>query len=289
MKAATKTKAEPALSEEESKLLQACLTIFQSTLSLPEAQLSAAIQNVKGSLYEKDYQRAFGTELNCKAYCARWIPSRALIYRRLLSELEFPPEQISQRQWILLGGGPGSEMLALASLAASTLHTVAIDSADWSACHQDYLEHYETAQSQLKITADLRQLDVLDATAFAQTLSALPVHEGPRFFTLFFTLHELLLASRAKTVAMLRQLTDACRPGDHLLVVESASLGTVSLGEREYSLTWLLEHLLSGDWQQDETMRKDKEWYRLPTEAALKVYPLKLENSRVLTRLFKRV
>lgn len=298
------------LSSEEVSLLKACAEIFAPTLALPENTLTAAIQQVKSALYDRNYALAFSTDVHCKAYCARWIPSRALIYRRLLSRLEWTPEQVGQTQWILLGGGPGSELLALATLSSptATLHTVAVDSADWSACHQAYLDHFaqeeedndnKTTVRELKtpkLDSTLRQVDMLDATAFSQLLATLPPRphpDAPRFVTLFFTLHELLLASRAKTVAMLRQLTDVCRPRDQLLVVESASLGTVSLGEKktEYSLTWLLEHLLlaAGDWTLESDMSADKEWYRLPTQAALQVYPIKLENTRVLVRLFTKL
>lgn len=279
------------LSMSERSLLLACAKIFQGTLSLSESELSRRIQAVKAALYDRNYALAFSTPENTQAYAARWVPSRALIYRRLFDRLEL---KFQHKQMILLGGGPGSELIALSSLATESsedepLQSIAIDSADWSACYQMYLAYFSDRP---QIQATLQRVDIINATAFQRFLQDLPAPSGSqsRFFTLFFTLHELLLASRPKTVAMFRQLTDATSLGDQLLVVESASLGTVKLGEREYSLTWLLQHLLvsSGEWAMEDHASKDAEWFRLPLEEAQRVYPIKLENSRVLVRLFTR-
>lgn len=300
--------AQQHLLPEERDLLLSCRAIFDSTLSLPSSELHQRIQNVKSALYDKQYELAFSTDVNCRAYCARWVPSRALMYRRLLSQLNLSAEEMSsETQWVLLGGGPGSELLALASLVGSSsaeqhlqaLRTTTIDSADWSPCFADYSNFFSAKVGQEETwTAELKQLDILNAAHQAQLFNSLNNKEEeadrPRFFfTLFFTLHELLLASRASTIGFLRQLTDATKTGDRLLVVESASLGTVKLGtgdaQREYSLTWLLHHLMASEWTFDEDeMCQDSQWFRLPVDEALKVYPLKLENARVLVRLLTR-
>lgn len=288
---------------EERDLLLSCRSIFDSTLSLPSAELHQRIQNVKSALYDRQYELAFSTDVNCRAYCARWVPSRALMYRRLLSQLDLfsTQEDIGEIKWVLLGGGPGSELLALSSLMSTraaepqALHTLTIDSADWSPCYEDYANFFTPKLGRENWTAELQQLDILKPEHQAQLFDSLKGTEPrPRlFFTLFFTLHELLLASRASTIAFLRQLTDSTKTGDRLFVVESASLGTVKLGtgdtQREYSLTWLLKHLMASEWTFDEDeMCMDSQWFRLPVDEALKVYPIKLENARVLVRLLTR-
>ncbi|BGP18690.1 hypothetical protein JCM10213_006911 [Rhodosporidiobolus nylandii] len=126
-------------------------------------------------------------------------------------------------------------------------------------------------------------------------------HPSTRLITILFTISELFLQSRLSTLRLLSSLSSAA-PGTLLLIVESASLGMVPLGKegRMYPLGTLLDHTLcdagaqkgQGNWE--KLKGEDAKWYRMMEGAEDAYNPLgsgervKLENSRVVLRLYRR-
>lgn len=291
---------------------------FLSALSAPTIKAPGfkdLLQAVKGELYNKEYEAAFGTEERREAYAARWVPSRAVIYRRILRESEEIRKVLERREGakvLLLGGGAGSELIAVGAVlsgllpeggeggaaagevanAPNAVEVSVIDSSDWSnviARQQTALvAAYHNLSTHLSVS--FTQGDILDLPA--STAAALP---HTHLVTILFTVTELLLQSRARTLAFFSTLS-ACAPGTLLLIVESASLAVIPVGTggRTYPLATLLDHALAGDKSRedrakwDEVQGVDERWYRM-AGGAEKEYPLKLEGSRVVLRLYRRV
>lgn len=67
---------------------------FLGSLSAPtiaSEKYTANLQEVKGALFDRDYDRAFGSRSKpdwLRAYVARWVPGRALGYRAMLGDVD---------------------------------------------------------------------------------------------------------------------------------------------------------------------------------------------------------
>ncbi|KAH9906630.1 hypothetical protein F4778DRAFT_588298 [Xylariomycetidae sp. FL2044] len=79
--------ARDPVSPGELKHQQTLLDIFSTTFSavLQEDTYGALLQEVKQALYAREFGRAFGREDYLEVYAARWSPTRALCYRRVLA------------------------------------------------------------------------------------------------------------------------------------------------------------------------------------------------------------
>ncbi|GAA6028968.1 hypothetical protein JCM8097_001530 [Rhodosporidiobolus ruineniae] len=130
-----------------------------------------------------------------------------------------------------------------------------------------------------------------------------------RLITLCYTASELLLQSRPSFLRLLSSLSRHSSPGTLFLIVESASLALIPLKSadgtvKEYPLGVLLDHALCGAGNKDgggkdgpwEKLRGEEgKWYRMPDGAEDAYNPVgtrgervKLENSRVVLRLYRR-
>ncbi|KAH7356920.1 hypothetical protein BKA65DRAFT_217610 [Rhexocercosporidium sp. MPI-PUGE-AT-0058] len=101
------------------KLQQLALNVFKDTFPevLASETLQALLQEVKGRLYDRDFDQAFGRKEYLEAYAVRWSPSRALCYQSVLVDLQqhltavFPPCRSGKRigagglHAICFGGG----------------------------------------------------------------------------------------------------------------------------------------------------------------------------------------
>ncbi|GAA5856557.1 hypothetical protein JCM8547_005862 [Rhodosporidiobolus lusitaniae] len=123
---------------------------------------------------------------------------------------------------------------------------------------------------------------------------------SPRLITICFTISELLLQSRASTLRFLSSLSSSSLPGTHLLIIESASLSLIALGSsgQSFPLGGFLDLALCGKKGEKgiwEKLRGEEgKWYRMPIGAEEAYNPVgsgatvKLENTRVLLRLYRR-
>ncbi|KAI8946500.1 hypothetical protein F4801DRAFT_583353 [Xylaria longipes] len=89
-KPAQPTATENCESEEERKRQQTLLNIFGNTFRdvLEADDFAAQLQEVKGALFNRDFEGAFAHESALDVYAARWSPTRALCYARVLHELD---------------------------------------------------------------------------------------------------------------------------------------------------------------------------------------------------------
>ena len=353
--------------------------------TLANSALPTIIQNIKHLLYEKQFLKVFEDETVLQAYAARWVPSRALAFREIMGESEYVVRLLQGRKAgaksgngggtsdtkgkgkgkeestmdvkprnrvVCLGGGAGSEFLALVALVSPENEftefpkdaPVGTASNGESSDDDDDEEDKETRQRQQrqilpacdvhlvdigpyapvvdKFTTSLRstlpsadftetfhQTDILspESTVLEDLLepSIGDVDPSSPLITLFYTLSELFLQSRPATILFLDRLSRAAPRGTLFLVVDSANEEASALGVgkagRSYSLADVLDGLLTAvkpredkegeegpprpRWKRLEGV--DSRWFRLKAGLQEK-YPVKLENSRYWSRLYRK-
>ncbi|KAL2431352.1 hypothetical protein ABEF95_006842 [Exophiala dermatitidis] len=267
------------------ELQQTVFDVFRRAFASDEQQdVKAAIQEVKGHLYQRDFAAAFAKQEYLEAYAFRWSSSRALGYSDIflygnLQEVwqggaacnatGIEPSLTSATTVACIGGGGGAEVAACAVAARtyslSKVDVHAIDIADWSSCLTKLRDTLSTPSAlstyaserakaankplverdQLKVTFSQRDILAMERAELRATLDAV------RLCTIMFTLNELFTSSISRTTALLLALTDIMQPGSWLLVVDSpGSYSEVKLGQgqdaktKQYPMKWLLDHTL---------------------------------------------
>ena len=264
-------------------LQQLMLNVFRDALSLPiDSELKQTIQDVKGHLYNRDFESAFGREDFLLAYALRWSASRALAFANIFAEFDVKyraleaknttaREQTQQdpkcAKILCIGGGAGAEVVALATLASmlplTHLSIVAVDVADWSPVLNKLavtivtppvLSQYASVAKKeanralldpVRFHVEFKKHDILQYSLVE--LGHLVADSS--LVTIMFTLNELFSTSIAKTTDLLLKLTDVMKPESWLLVVDSpGSYSEVTLGKnseaKQYPMKWLLDHTL---------------------------------------------
>ncbi|KAM0790883.1 hypothetical protein ACM66B_004722 [Microbotryomycetes sp. NB124-2] len=316
----------PSLNSYERALLTALHSMARPIMATPS--YNETLQQLKGALFDKDYERAFGGETDDlrMIYSTRWVPARAVIYRRIFQENsraimtaikgkakqsddDDDDDPNSSTRVVMVGGGAGSEVVAFTSwiveklvnegLVVPRLDIVPIDTADWTtvlkAQQAQLSELHPQLDSQVKVT--FLKDDILNLTTSTDKLIN---WSSTRLVTILFTISELFLQSRSKTFQLLSHISKQTLQGTLLLIVESASLALIPVGSsgRNYPVGMLLDGVLTLDKGKQSHERaqweclqsEDAKWYRLPTTEAAQVYPgQQLENTRVVLRLYRKL
>lgn len=293
-----------------------------STITSPD--FVPTIQKIKGLLYEKKWLDAFGDETLLEAYAGRWVPSRVLCFRELLAELddvravlfdeqEAGPSTGPQRRVVSLGGGAGSELLALGALvhgrrilerqkdervSDTKIEWVGVDFGPWTGVLDKFNSALDTLWH-LDLPSTCHQMDLLNPPASsAGPDPLLPLLQQPTsLITLLYTMCELMSQSRPATIRLLHTISDQLAPGGLLLVADSASdIAEFELGSsgRKWPVYMVLDAVMLGmkdaegrsRWEKVES--EDSRWYRLG-EGVGEKWPVKLENTRYWYRLYRRV
>lgn len=193
---------------------------------------------------------------------------------------------------LCIGGGAGSEVLALASFTRelaehnTKLQVTAVDCGDWSMILD---EMGKLIKTRWKMDEDIFKIifkhkDILD------TYGDLPLDEQD-VITCLFTTNELFASSRVKTMSLLAHLSSTCKSGTLLVIAESTgTYSEIQMGTKTYPLELVLDQTLAGRgggaW---ETVRKEQSlWYRVPEESKGK-YSLQIENTHMLVRVYRKV
>ncbi|KAK9487955.1 hypothetical protein V1527DRAFT_253061 [Lipomyces starkeyi] len=230
----------------------------------------------------------------------------------------------NKKNILCIGGGAGGEVLALATLAndlgAKNVNILAIDIAQWDDVFvslrdgirsglgwdkKDKSDDIAKDSIQLKFS----QMDILDAPCYLEGDGAAVLASdgdalGPAgsngssndrvdfgsldIITIMFTTNELFAQSKPKTLTLFRYITDNCKPGTLLLLLESAgSYSHIQVGSKTFPVQFLLDHIMVDDgagW--DKVVHDEAVWFRV--QKGLK-YPLELENMRFFLRLYRRM
>lgn len=85
----------PEQSQDQQLLLDVFRNTFNSVLSAPD-EMNKMLQDIKTALFNREFEKAFGNEDLLDAYAARWSPTRALCYERVLhrASVEFSLEHL---------------------------------------------------------------------------------------------------------------------------------------------------------------------------------------------------
>ncbi|KAK9894653.1 hypothetical protein P389DRAFT_212401 [Cystobasidium minutum MCA 4210] len=279
----------------EAEILSLLTALNQPVMN---AELPATLQAVKAHLYARNYAAAFGQPDYLRAYTARWVSGRALAYRSLFMGIHDLVEESQKRgksnqitRALCIGGGAGSEILALASLTqelsdfGTRLQVTAVDSADWTLILD---EMGSLIKSRWKMNEDtfgliIKHQDILD------TYATLPFQEQD-LITCLYTTNELFSASRVKTMSLLSHLSQVCKEGALLVIAESTgSYSEIQVGTKTYPLELILDQKLAGKNGEWEVVCKDQSlWYRVPEESKGK-YGLQIENTHMLVRVYRKL
>jgi 25S rRNA (uracil2843-N3)-methyltransferase len=360
----------------EELVLRSISSALEKTLR--NSALPTIIQNIKHLLYEKKFLEVFEDETVLEAYASRWVPSRALAFREIMGESEYVVRLLEGRKAgarsqgdvkgkgkgkedeeeqgvqaasprnrvVCLGGGAGSELLALVALVSAENEWTEFpkpvdqtgskddpdDSEDeddsdktdkakrtvFPPCDIHMVDIGPYAPVVNKFTTSLRstlpsadftesfhQTDILssDSDVLADLLEPASDLANPPLVTLFYTLSELFLQSRPATIIFLDKLSRLAPKGTLFLIVDSANEEASALGVgksgRSYSLGDVLDGLLcalkpapdGGEGPPKPRWKKlegvDSRWFRLKAGLQEK-YPVKLENSRYWSRLYRK-
>lgn len=296
---------------QESQLV---LNLFARTFAdgpLANPSLQQNLQIIKGHLFNRDYLAAFSPE-KLPSYAVRWSPSRALLYRAVfetyagsvftadMDEAEVKDQKEEEKgemtKVVCIGGGAGGELVgaaacfaALAAGSKKKLHLTAVDIAEWGEVVDQFLGTVKTSKhygSEGRFDADFRRADILEEGVAEEVVTL-----DTRLLTICFTTNELYTQSRAATTKFFLGLAGKMKKGTLLLVVESAgSWSTVKVGDKVFDMGMLLEHTLLGPKDGDDpawemVKKQDSRWFRLPEGLR---YPLQLEDSRIMVRVFQR-
>jgi 25S rRNA (uracil2843-N3)-methyltransferase len=298
---------------KEEEILSLLTTLNEPIIN---DDLPATLQAIKGALFLRDYATAFGrpvcfsyhstrastdltmrTKEYLRAYCARWVPGRALAYRDLLGSSDAMAALAQRRSLrqhpfnvMCVGGGAGSELLALASVAKdleleTAINVTAVDSADWTVIvdemRSSIKEDWELDEETFKLS--FAHDDILESFAKHDFASI-------NLITSLFTTNELFSASRPKTLAFLSHLSDTCQSGTLLMIAESAgSYSEISVGDKKYPLDLVLDQHLAGKGKAWRVVDKEQSrWYRISEETKAH-YRLQMENTHMLVRVYEKI
>ncbi|KAI9222679.1 hypothetical protein BC828DRAFT_377841 [Blastocladiella britannica] len=286
--------------EDHCALLRVLASVFGTELAHPD--YLERLQRIKQLFYERDFLGIFGDPALVATYSARYISGRALAYLDLVRDVPAIAAALDACRThpvVSIGGGAGSELAAFGFFwrtrrlgaegeSNDPLQMLSIDIGDFS----DVLERLQTAlgppsptapeegQGRVVVSHRFMQADVLQPDALA---SLAPALTAAPLVTLFFTLNELFVQSRAGALQFVTKLTRTMRPGAILWVCDSAgSFSDIQIGSREYKITVFLDMLpglerVAGD---------DARWWRVADGEAAE-YPVRIENMRFFYRAYR--
>ncbi|KAK9238075.1 hypothetical protein V1525DRAFT_402357 [Lipomyces kononenkoae] len=221
---------------------------------------------------------------------------------------------------LCIGGGAGGEVLALATLAnelhAKNVNILAVDIAHWDDVFEGLRDGIrrgfgwdkkddEIAKDDNDIELRFRQMDILDIPCYLKSNDddkAILTSNGDvpgsshdnidfgslDIITIMFTTNELFAQSKPRTLTLFQYMSENCKPGTLLLILESAgSYSHIQIGSKTFPVQFLLDHIMVGNvagWE--KVVDDDAVWFRIQNDLK---YPLELENMRFFLRLYRRV
>ncbi|KAI9778916.1 MAG: hypothetical protein M1816_003876 [Peltula sp. TS41687] len=127
----------PAISVElQQRLLDLFKASFRTRFS---SNLSGLLQEIKGHLYERNFQKAFENDEYLEAYAVRWSASRALAYLAIFHDLRRDHIIMQQETTTAAGAGDGDgdRLMMAAESCSSTMAAAAKELGSTSASNAD--------------------------------------------------------------------------------------------------------------------------------------------------------
>ncbi|EHK40670.1 uncharacterized protein TrAtP1_003998 [Trichoderma atroviride] len=295
----------PPIDPETLTNQQRILTTFSDAFNpiLSADSFAATLQSIKQSLFNRDFEAAFGSEENLQAYAARWSPTRALCYSSIFETIAshvddiaaVPDSSADEASYhnstavkkFLCIGGCAAEHIAFASHLQQTASNgilTLLDAGPWGqvvdllqkqATSPPTLSKYASAaikaantpllqDGQLSTTFSQNDVLAMDKEALKELLGSEPLT-----VTLMFTLNELYTnGGIGKTTKFLKLLGEILPDRSLLLVVDSPgsySEAAVGKDKKRYPMQWLLDHTL----MDVRAASKDYEWEKLDSHDSI--------------------
>lgn len=295
----------PPIDPETLTNQQRILTTFSDAFNpvLSADSFAATLQSIKQSLFNRDFEAAFGSEENLQAYAARWSPTRALCYSSIFETIashvdgiatvsdssadEASSHNSKTVKKFLCIGGCAAEHIAFASHLQQTASNgilTLLDAGPWGqvvdllqkqATSPPILSKYASAaikaantpllqDGQLSTTFSQNDVLAMDKEALKELLGSEPLT-----VTLMFTLNELYTnGGIGKTTKFLKLLGEILPDRSLLLVVDSPgsySEAAVGKDKKRYPMQWLLDHTL----MDVRAASKDYEWEKLESHGSI--------------------
>lgn len=151
----------PSVDPEALKRQQRILTLFSDAFDpvLSSDSFTATLQSIKQSLFNRNFDAAFGTEENLQAYAARWSPTRALCYSSIFEAIASHVDDISILPDSSSSPPTGSDEASSHSMAVKKFLCIGGCAAE----HAAFASH-------LQQTASSGTLTLLDAGPWAQVV-----------------------------------------------------------------------------------------------------------------------
>ncbi|PTB47078.1 hypothetical protein M441DRAFT_183154 [Trichoderma asperellum CBS 433.97] len=300
----------PPIDPEALKHQQRILTLFSDAFNpvLSSESFTATLQSIKQSLFNRDFDAAFGSEENLQAYAARWSPTRALCYSSIfeaiashVDDIAILPDSVSTpeggsdeepshskviKKFICIGGC-AAEHVAFAShlqQTASSGTITLLDAGPWAQV-VDLLQKQVTsppvlskyASAAIKAANTPLLEDGQLSTTFCQNdilamnKEALVELLGPEplTVTLMFTLNELYTnGGIGKTTKFLKLLGEILPDRSLLLVVDSPGSYSEAAVGKE-NKRYPMQWLLDHTLMDVRTASKEYEWEKLESHDSI--------------------
>ncbi|KAK1250569.1 hypothetical protein MKX08_010572 [Trichoderma sp. CBMAI-0020] len=298
----------PPIDPEILKNQQRILTTFSDAFNpiLSADSFAATLQSIKQSLFNRDFEAAFGSEENLQAYAARWSPTRALCYSSIFEAIashvdeiaalpESPETSTDEASFcvsktvkkFLCIGGCAAEHIAFAShlhQTASNGVLTLLDAGPWrqvvdllqkQATSPPILSKYASAAIKAANTPLLEDGQL--STTFSQNDVLAMDNEAlkellgsePLTVTLMFTLNELYTnGGIGKTTKFLKLLGEILPDRSLLLVVDSpGSYSEAAVGKEKKR--YPMQWLLDHTLMDVRAASKDYEWEKLESHDSI--------------------
>lgn len=301
----------PPIDPETLKNQQRILTLFSDAFNpvLSSDSFTATLQSIKQSLFNRDFEAAFGSEENLQAYAARWSPTRALCYLSIFEAIashvddiaalpdsspspETPADEASSHnsrvvKKFLCIGGCAAEHIAFAShlhqIASNGILTL-LDAGPWGqvvdllqkqATSPPVLSKYASAAIKAANTPLLEdgQLSTTfsENDVLAMDKEALEELLGPEplTVTLMFTLNELYTNGGIGKTTKFLKLLGEILPDRSLLLVVDSPGSYSEAAVGKEKKRYPMQWLLDHTLMDVRTASKDYEWEKLESHDSI--------------------
>ncbi|GFP52694.1 hypothetical protein ACSS6W_003219 [Trichoderma asperelloides] len=298
----------PSIDPEALKHQQRILTLFSDAFNpvFTSDSFTATLQSIKQSLFNRDFDVAFGSEENLQAYAARWSPTRALCYSSIfeaiashVDDIAILPDSVAEcgsdeepshsqviKKFICIGGC-AAEHVAFAShlqQTASSGTLTLLDAGPWAqvidllqkqVTSPPVLSKYASAAIKAANTPLLEdgQLSTTfcqnDILAMDKEALVELLGSEPLTVTLMFTLNELYTnGGIGKTTKFLKLLGEILPDRSLLLVVDSpGSYSEAAVGKEKKR--YPMQWLLDHTLMDIRAASKDYEWEKLESHDSI--------------------
>jgi len=266
------------LESEQQCIVDLLISAYNSVLFHPE--LHERLHTIKQHFVDREYAKVFVPE-NLQYYIVQYIPTRIMLYYFIFSTITSIRNEITKSGSSIccIGGGPGSELVALSYLSNKlnlSFKVDVFDVQDWKEAISPLLDEKNLIWKP-NIEEKFYICNVLTLHSDFQNFV-----KNSNLITILFTINELF-NDRSKGLKFLSFLQKNMQQGAKLLILDSAgSFSHVKIGNSTHMIYKLCDYVEGFKVLHSE----DSTWFRLENELK---YPLKIQNQRYFIRVYEKI